>query len=51
MCGGAEDADAAGRVLDDSKDEQPRSGQGADFEGVGGQESLRLAAQEVAQVR
>ena len=46
MCGGAEDADAAGRVLDDSKDEQPRSGQGADFDEVGGQESLRLAAQE-----
>ena len=40
------DADAVGGVLDDSKDEQPRSGQGVDFEEVGGQESLRLAAQE-----
>ena len=46
MCGGAEDVDAAGGVLDDSKDEQPRSGQGADLDEVGGQESLRLAAQE-----
>jgi hypothetical protein len=44
--GRAEDADAAGGVLDDGKDEQPRSGQGRTFEKVGGEESVCLAAQE-----
>lgn len=46
MWGRAEDADAAGGVLDDGKDEQPRSGQGTNFEEVGGEEGVRLAAQE-----
>ena len=46
MCGRAEDADAAGGVLDDGEDVQPRSGQGAGFEEVGGEEGVRLAAQE-----
>jgi hypothetical protein len=46
-CGGcAEDVDAAGGVLNDGKDEQSRSGQGAGVEEVGGEQGVGLAAQE-----
>jgi hypothetical protein len=46
VCGRAEDADAAGGVVDDGKDEQPRTGQGAGVEEVGGEDGVRLTAQE-----
>lgn len=46
MCGRAEDADTAGGVLDDGKDDQPRAGQGARVEEVGSEEGVRLTAQE-----
>ena len=46
VCGCAEDADAAGGVLDDGEDDQPCSGQGAGVEEVGGEEGVGLAAQE-----
>ena len=47
MCGRAEDADAAGGVLNDGEDDQPCSGQGAGVEEVGGEDGVRLTAQEV----
>jgi hypothetical protein len=44
-CGGcAEDADAAGGVLDDGEDGELRSGQGVGFEEVGGEQGVCLAA-------
>jgi hypothetical protein len=46
-CGGcAEDADAAGGVLNDGEDVASRSGQGVGVEEVGGEQGVRLAAQE-----
>jgi hypothetical protein len=44
--GGAKDADAAGGVLDDGEDVQPRSGQGLSFEEVRGEDCLCLATEE-----
>ena len=44
--GGAEDADVAGGVLDDGENVESRSGQGAGFEEVGGQQGVGLVAQE-----
>jgi hypothetical protein len=44
MSGGAEDADAAGGVLDGGEDDQPRSGQGVGVDEVGGEQGVRLAA-------
>jgi len=44
--GGAEDADSAGGVLDDGEDVQPRAGQRAGFEEVGGEDGVCLAAEE-----
>jgi len=46
VCGRAEDADAAGGVLDDCENVESRSGQGADFTEVGSEEGVCLAAQE-----
>ncbi len=46
VSGRTEDADAAGGVLDDSEDVEPRSGQGGGFDEVGGEEGVCLAAQE-----
>jgi hypothetical protein len=44
---GTENTDAAGRVFDDGEDVRPCSGQRSGFEEVGGEDRLRLAAQEV----
>ena len=46
VCGCAEDADAAGGVLENDEDGELRSGQGVDYEEVGGEECVGLAAQE-----
>ncbi|MEV0586775.1 hypothetical protein [Nonomuraea sp. NPDC050310] len=47
MGAGAEDADAAGGMLDDGEDVESRPGQGADLEEVTRQECVGLVAQEV----
>jgi hypothetical protein len=44
--GGAEDADPAGRVLDDRQDVRPGAGQSHGFEEVCGEDRLGLGAQE-----
>ena len=46
MCGRAEDADAAGGVLDDGENVESHSGQGADFKEVSSEEGMCLATQE-----
>jgi hypothetical protein len=51
MCGCAEDADAAGGVLDDDEDGELCSGQGVGFEEVGGEEAWVWLRRKVAQVR
>jgi hypothetical protein len=47
VCGGAQDSDAAGGVLDDGEDVQVCAGEGAGFEEVAGEQGVGLAAQEV----
>ncbi|GAB2879347.1 hypothetical protein GCM10027074_54510 [Streptomyces deserti] len=47
MCGGAADADTPGGVLENDKDVQAGTGQGADLEEVAGEQCVGLAAQEV----
>jgi hypothetical protein len=46
VCGRAEDADAAGGVLDDCENGESRSGQGADVKEVSSEKGVCLAAQE-----
>jgi hypothetical protein len=46
MGGGTENTDAAGGVLDDGEDVQPRAGQCPGLEEIGGEDRLCLAAQE-----
>jgi hypothetical protein len=46
MGGGTENTDAAGGVLDDGDDLQPRAGQYSGFEEVGGEDRMCLAAQK-----
>jgi hypothetical protein len=47
VCGGAQDSDAPGGVLDDGEDVQVCPGQGAGLEEVAGEQGAGLAAQEV----
>jgi hypothetical protein len=51
VCGRAEDADAAGGVLDDGEDGESRSGQGADVNEVGSEEAWAWLRRKVAQVK
>jgi hypothetical protein len=44
--GAAEDADAASGVFDDGENVKPAAGQSSGFEEVGGEDRVRLAAQE-----
>ncbi|MEU5943793.1 hypothetical protein ABZ807_32620 [Micromonospora sp. NPDC047548] len=46
MGGGTENTNAAGGMLDDSEDVQPRAGQGPGLEEVRGDDRACLAAQE-----
>jgi hypothetical protein len=45
--GDAEDAYAAGGVLDDEEDVQPTQGDGVEVEQVAGQDRVRLGSQEL----